>query len=542
MSHIYLGVISLYQQFFNFTTAPFSIAPDPHFIYMSEQHQEGLAHLLYGINYGGGFVVLTGEVGTGKTTLCQCLLQQLPDNIEIALVLNPKLNALELLATICDELHIVYDQEKQSLKVLVDSLNKYLLAVHAAGKRTVLVIDEAQNLDLNVLEQIRLLTNLETSTTKLLQIILIGQPELQQLLEKPALRQLNQRITARYHLGALSYSDARKYIKHRLKRSGGKDNLFTPRAIKSIYRISKGIPRLINILSDRALLGAYVGDTQFVTVKMVNKAAKEIFPVKKTSFNSVVFSVFLVMALVCLGYFFSPASFQIKSPLLNDRLESIGEEAPLTENSYQQKNKEQADRLVFAAILEKNNSTLDKAMIQLAQLWDTEITLGQGCEELEVAGLSCLFSKSNWNDLIALNHPVIMEFTGSNAEKKYEILIGVDKGEPVFFSDEARSFSLVQVLSQWNGYYLMLWQAPVSEVEISSGSSSESVLWVRSLLDGDIESIDKAMLFDEHLKNAVIKFQKKKHLIPDGIVGPKTFLHLINKDVSSQSPKLKVLN
>ncbi|MFK5949821.1 MAG: AAA family ATPase, partial [Methylococcales bacterium] len=166
----------MYQQFFNFNTAPFSIAPDPHFIYMSEHHQEGLAHLLYGINQGGGFIALTGEVGTGKTTLCHCLLQQLPDNVEIALVLNPKLNAIELLATICDELHINYAQDKQTLKGLIDKLNTYLLATHAGGKRTVLMIDEAQNLSLGVLEQIRLLTNLETSTTKLLQIILLGQP------------------------------------------------------------------------------------------------------------------------------------------------------------------------------------------------------------------------------------------------------------------------------------------------------------------------------------------------------------------------------
>ncbi|MGD0960473.1 MAG: AAA family ATPase, partial [Methylomonas sp.] len=187
----------MYQQHFHFTELPFSIAPDPHFIYMSERHQEGLAHLLYGMNMGGGFVALTGEVGTGKTTLCRCLLEQLPANIDIALILNPKLNAIELLSTICDELCIAYDSNQQTLKHFIDIINQHLLSAYSNGRRTVLLIDEAQNLSLEVLEQIRLLTNLETSKTKLLQIILVGQPELKELLHQKNLRQLNQRITAR---------------------------------------------------------------------------------------------------------------------------------------------------------------------------------------------------------------------------------------------------------------------------------------------------------------------------------------------------------
>lgn len=258
----------MYQQFFNFNASPFSIAPDPHFIYMSGHHQEGLAHLLYGIKQGGGFVALTGEVGTGKTTLCHCLLEQLPDNVDIALVLNPKLNAIELLATVCDELQITYDQDKQTLKSLVDSLNHHLLEAHALGRKTVLMIDEAQNLSLDVLEQIRLLTNLETSKTKLLQIILIGQPELKQLLEKKELRQLNQRITARYHLSPLSYSDTKKYIEHRLIVCGGDEKIFTHNAIKKVYKLTGGIPRLINILADRGLLGAYATNNPNVTKKI----------------------------------------------------------------------------------------------------------------------------------------------------------------------------------------------------------------------------------------------------------------------------------
>ncbi len=216
----------MYNQYFHFSELPFSIATDPQFIYMSPRHQEGLAHLLYGINFSGGFVALTGEVGTGKTTLCQCLLQQIPKNIDIALILNSKLTALELLATLCDELGIRYDKNLQSLKNLIDCLNRHLLTAHANGRRTVLLIDEAQNLSLEVLEQVRLLTNLETHKTKLLQIILVVQPELQSLLKRKDLRQLNQRITARYHLLPLSLNETRAYIRHRLKVCGGQPDIF----------------------------------------------------------------------------------------------------------------------------------------------------------------------------------------------------------------------------------------------------------------------------------------------------------------------------
>ena len=278
---------------------------------MSEQHQEGLAHLLYGINQHGGFVSLTGEVGTGKTTLCHCLLQQLPDNIGIALVFNPKLNAIELLATVCDELQISYQQDNQTLKGLIDNLNKYLIAAHASGRRTVLMIDEAQNLSLDVLEQIRLLTNLETSKAKLLQIILIGQPELKQLLAQPELRQLNQRITARYHLNSLSFSETDKYIKHRLSISGSNTNIFSRRAIWKVFKLSKGIPRLINIICDRALLGAYVGNQQTVTTKIIKQSAKEVFNATRTPFTvylKYTFMGFIVLAGFALTMQYLPSS------------------------------------------------------------------------------------------------------------------------------------------------------------------------------------------------------------------------------------------
>lgn len=247
----------MYTHYFGLTERPFSLAPNPRYLFMSPRHQEALAHLLYGTGESGGFVALTGEVGTGKTTLCHCLLEQLPDDIDIALILNPRMNSVELLASLCDELRIAYPPNTQSLKVLVDGLNKHLLSAHAKGHRTVVVIDEAQNLSFDVLEQIRLLTNLETSRTKLLHIILVGQPELNRLLAQKNLRQLNQRITARYYLEPLSFNETRAYIHHRLAVSGGDSRLFTHAAVRRIYRYSGGIPRLINNICDRALLGAY---------------------------------------------------------------------------------------------------------------------------------------------------------------------------------------------------------------------------------------------------------------------------------------------
>ena len=266
----------MYLNHFNLTEQPFSITPDPRFLYMSARHREALAHLLYGLGEGGGFVQLTGEVGTGKTTICRCLLEQVPENVDVAMVINPKVTAAELIATVCEELGIKHPGYDASIKALIDVLNRYLLDAHARGRRTVLIIDEAQNLSADVLEQIRLLTNLETSTQKLLQIILIGQPELRELLARDDMRQLSQRVTARYHLEPINREEAAAYIRHRLDICGSSRDLFSGQAIERIHRLSGGIPRLINVLCDRSLLGAYVEGRSDVDHRIVNKAAREV--------------------------------------------------------------------------------------------------------------------------------------------------------------------------------------------------------------------------------------------------------------------------
>lgn len=542
----------MYQQFFNFNTAPFSIAPDPHFIYMSEHHQEGLAHLLYGINQGGGFVALTGEVGTGKTTLCHCLLQQLPDNVDIALVLNPKLNTIELLTTICDELHIPVDQDTQSLKILIDNLNQYLLAAHAKGNQTVLVIDEAQNLSLDVLEQVRLLTNLETSKTKLLQIILLGQPELKQLLDKPELRQLNQRITARYHLIALSYPDTKKYIEHRLKISGGNSHIFKRRAIKKIYSLSKGIPRLVNIICDRALLGAYVNDNKFVNVKIINQAAKEVFNSDKKprgiNFKTFLLSIFMAAALGS-GLYLIQKKRQTLTQLVYPEKPLIKPikkiTLPIPVISLKKKDPT-IEALDFNSSLKKYGTSLDTALIKLAKLWGQEFTTNIECEALETTELHCLLAKSSWDNLVSLNRPVIMEFNDIESEKVYALLIGINEGNPVFFIDKKQHFPIDEVLTQWNGHYLLLWQPPIPTVTaVLPNTSSHAVLWIKNqIFTGrkDYIATTNSTLFDKSLKKEIINFQKNKRLIPDGIVGPKTFIHLNNIDPHNTSPKLKLID
>ena len=266
----------MYRKYFGIRKAPFSISPDPRYLYMSEQHREALAHLFYGLRIDGGFVLLTGEVGTGKTTICRRLLQQLPKSCIVAFIINPRLSVLELLASICDEFGIDYPKETTSIKVLVDCINACLLDAHANRRKPILIIDEAQSLSYDVLEQIRLLTNLETDQRKLLQIILIGQPELRDRLEEPELRQLAQRIVARYHLGPLAGHETAPYVYHRLAVSGIKDELFTPGGLKRLHALSGGIPRLINTICDRALLGAYVQEKRQVDAPTLARAATEV--------------------------------------------------------------------------------------------------------------------------------------------------------------------------------------------------------------------------------------------------------------------------
>lgn len=295
----------MYTGFFGLHSQPFSIAPNPEFMYLGARHAEALAHLRYGLGDAGGFVLLTGEVGTGKTTVSRCLLAELPPQTQVAFILNPTLSELELLAAICDELKIRYKKTDASLKLLTDKITTKLLKNHQAGFTTILIIDEAQHLQPAVLEQLRLLTNLETNTKKLLQVILIGQPELQQLLQRQDLRQLAQRITARYHLMPLTLAEVKYYVQHRLQVAGCERAIFTDAAFKSLFKLSGGIPRLLNLICDRALLGAYSQQKALIDASLVQQAASEIIAIspQETSLSKWLWlsTLVLLLGIVSIG-------------------------------------------------------------------------------------------------------------------------------------------------------------------------------------------------------------------------------------------------
>jgi len=266
----------MYCDFFGFKEKPFTITPNSRFIFLSKTHKEVFAHLLYGVRSHCGFIEITGEVGTGKTTVLRTLLNQLQsDSYRLAFIFNPSLSAIELLRSINAEFGI--ESTAASAADLLDVLYSFLLRENTAGRTVVLVIDEAQNLQPAVLEQIRMLSNLETETDKLIQIVLVGQPELGVMLGRSELRQLNQRITVRYHLRPMDFSDTRAYILHRLEVAGSRGTVtFTSWAIRKIYRYANGYPRLINILCDRSLLVAYTENSRQITRSMVDTAIEEL--------------------------------------------------------------------------------------------------------------------------------------------------------------------------------------------------------------------------------------------------------------------------
>ncbi|MGR8933435.1 MAG: AAA family ATPase [Gammaproteobacteria bacterium] len=553
----------MYTQHFNFAELPFSIAPNPRYVYLSPQHREALAHLLYGINTGGGFVVLTGEVGTGKTTLCRCLLEQLPEDVEIAVIFNPRLNSGELLAAICTELRISQPQHRSGLKLLIDLLNQHLLDVHARGNRTVVLIDEAQNLSFDVLEQIRLLTNLETNEAKLLQIILVGQPELNTLLQRRNLRQLAQRITARYHLRPLSLHETVAYIEHRIAVGGGKGHIFSTAAKIKIFRISAGIPRLINLICDRALLGAYaLGKTQ-ANCAIVRKAAAEVFPADapKPYWRlgvAVAVSVLAVLA-ATFGYFnaimeYAAATMAMKPPAIavkpnggmsttqkadtavqtvqaeQSRFNSIGK-AALTPKDARLSQQQAA----FADIVADSQFTRQAAIAGLFDLWHVALPSDNvdACKWAGRNGLRCLEQTGSWIQLRNLGLPAILEFENANGEKRYAIF-AARYGDKVRLIKDERSYEVVvaEMLPFWRGAAMLLWKPPFNNVEtLKRGDRGTGVKWLRQRLTAPTQP-GLEDYFDVQLQEYVANFQKKHGLFPDGIVGALTFIHLTQQTQS----------
>jgi general secretion pathway protein A len=555
----------MYAAYFGLSEPPFSLTPNPRYLYMSERHREGLAHLLYGIKQPGGFVQLTGEVGTGKTTLCRCLLEQLPPEVDVALVLNPRLTVVEFLASLCDELHAVYPVETVSVKVLVDALHAYLLDAHARGRRTVLIVDEAQNLASEVLEQIRLLTNLETPAEKLLQIILIGQPELVRLLGGRQLRQLAQRVTARYHLLPFSAQDTLAYIRHRLQVAGGGRELFTRGAMRTVHRASGGVPRLINVICDRALLGAYAADRRHVDAATVRRAGREVRGAvppegRRGGLAWKVGVTALGVAAVGLAIFGVPRQISFPqydrvvsavlgggratptAPLGRDdpqardvgTLGSPGKDQALpaaADDNVQTAPSKLADRLSDPSVGGDDHA----AFASLYSLWGLEYrraSSGLGCDAARAAGLECLFRFGNWNRLRRLDLPVILELVGPMGARRRVTLVALeDERATLAIGGKEYTYPLAEIDRLWDGSFILVWKAPLIRSRlISRGMRGADVAWLQARLDaweGRTSAGRLAPVYDAEMERRVVAFQRSRSLVPDGLVGEETLLQLI---------------
>jgi len=550
----------MYKAFYGLNDNPFSIAPNPHYMFFSDRHREALAHLTYGLGETGGFVLLTGEVGTGKTTVSRCLLQQIPENTDTAFILNPSLTELELLATLCDELEIKYG-ENPTLKQLTDLISTYLLTNHKNARNTVLIIDEAQHLRSEVLEQLRLLTNLETNTKKLLQVILIGQPELQQLLKRQDLRQLAQRITARYHLLPLNKDEIGLYVLHRLQVAGRHEPLFTRKAIAALHKHSGGIPRLTNLLCERALMAGYGQAKVPIDHKMVNQAAVEVLgdidapSDKRWPF---VAATALVLAFGLSFYLFNRSA--------ND--DSLNSNTALASNQTQQSVNPPAlatipsatnqsitastsqlqtsppvvnaqQQILRQAMLQ--SSSIDNAFAGLFGLWNKQPIIGlSACQAAQQQDLACYQQQGNWYSIMRLNYPAVVYLQDAQANVFYGVIVErqveqilLQLGEQQFWVNKDwfdRHFS---------GTFEILWQPDgVLPREIGQSSSLAQVQWLENSLA--LVNKRRARLltqFDGELEQQLMQFQRQHGLKPDGIAGNQTLVQL-NLYLSQQGPRL----
>ena len=522
----------MYAAYFGLKEAPFRLTPDPTYLYMSDRHREALAHLLYGVSEDGGFVQLTGDVGTGKTTLCRALLAQLPPQVDVALILNPRLTIPEFLASVCDELKIPYPRDTTSPKVFVDALDRYLLDAHARGRRTVLLIDEAQGLSVEVLEQVRLLTNLETTSEKLLQVVLIGQPELVPLLARDDLRQLAQRITARYHLEPFTATDTHAYIRHRLKVAGGRRGLFSEAAIRRIHAESRGIPRLINIICDRALLGAYAQDKRRIELGMVARAATEIRG-RGTRARSVASWLWVTAAVF--GAAVVVGGMVVASESLARRLDfrllspvSIVTRPDPTAASLQP---------TLAQILADPAMRTDaaSAFTALYARWglDQPATKGQQvCDGGRGDGLRCLARTGSWTKVRRYDLPAVLELAPPAQARHYALVTGFG-GRTVNLEIGGRPFTvpLSEVDPLWDGMFIVVWRPPaLTNVPLAPGMRAKDVEWLRdrlAVVDGIADGPTDRQLYDSALKERVIGFQRSRVLDPDGLVGEETLAQLM---------------
>ncbi len=530
----------MYTSFFGLNEKPFSITPDPRYLFMSERHGEALAHLVYGVTESGGFMQLTGEVGTGKTTLVRTLLlNRMPSNADVAVVLNPQLSAREFLITICEEIGIAVPTDRSSIKALIDTLNRHLLDAHSDGRRTILVVDEAQNLAPDVLEEVRLLTNLETAKQKLLQIVLIGQPELRDLLARNDLRQLAQRITGRYHLEPLSRDESAQYIEHRLNVAGALGEIFDAGAKREVFRLSQGVPRLINVICDRALLGAYTVESRHVNRRMVRRAAIEITgkTEKATWPRWAIPAVAVGAAVVIVAGFLRVLDERrnlidtgIDPPIVEVLPQPIPE--PVVSVEVAEPVEEEGDPEVSLDAqlqLASELTSTESALMTLLELWNVDYQRGQrGCTQAAVAGFECLFQRGSWSSLKQFDRPAILTLVDGRGAV-HDVVLTAINGAMIELSigGVAVTHTLDEVTDMWFGEFLLLWRPPNGSSEaLGPGSSGPGVTWLRQSLaaiDVRYQTTPQAPeVFDDDLAEKVRLFQRDNRLDVDGLAGHQT--------------------
>lgn len=533
----------MYAQALGLQREPFSIAPDPRYLFLSDRHREALAHLLYGAQAAGGLVLLTGVVGAGKTTVCRAFLEQLPAGCRVAYLFNPQLSRLELLQTICEEFGVAAEPgSPDSSKRFIDPLNRFLLERHAAGEHCLLVIDEAQCLSAEVLEQLRLLTNLETTERKLLQVLLIGQPELREMVARPELAQLAQRIVARYHLEGLDAADTARYVDHRLQMAGlSRESPFDAASLRTLHQLSGGIPRRINLLADRALLALFARRLSRVSPALLRDVAAEVEgSAPPSSSRSSMMRVALAslglagMAALALGWALRGGSDAMEIRTSAARVASAAASAtasttasmpaPTAAASHAAATKPAHNPIPWPEGFADNADGLRA----LAALW-----VGTEASAPCTGALRCWQGRLALPALLALDRPGLLTLRDDDGSARLLLLRGVD-GEhaQLVGPDGEQRRPLLDLLRRWRGDYQLIWQAPPGYPDDPAVLQA----WLDAALNsalGDAESSGS-------LRARVARFQRAEQLQADGQAGPQTLMRLQRRSSDASGPRLSV--
>ncbi|WP_297481892.1 AAA family ATPase [uncultured Photobacterium sp.] len=522
----------MYQDFFGINEAPFSIVPSARFLYLSERHREALTHMLSGLTDGGGFGLLTGEVGTGKTTVLRAMISRLPQQAQVAVILNPALSSHDLLATICDELGLSY-RDEASFKQLTDIIYQHLIANHAAGRQTLLLVDEAQHLMPDVLEQLRLLTNLETDSRKLLKVVLIGQPELQQLLQQERLRQLAQRITSRYHLLPLTEIEVSEYIRYRLNAVDCLYSVFNANIVSYIAKQTQGVPRLINLVCDKSMQLACQGGTHSVTKAMAVQACEDILswqvPSVTSSRLSLAWLPWTIAAALC-GVMATVAwQYWPQTHTITQSLAAVSSsQATATDMVPLKTAVVSTETRLETAINDSRNQR--NAMQSLYQLWGFDTALNQAtCATSSRIALTCFSGSTSLTRLGLINRPVIVTLKDGQQQPFYAVVYAITNDRIELLLDKQRiSVTPAWFEARWNGHFSLLWRPPLgNKTTIRFGQSGARVAWLNQQLNTFLgDDGPQVSYFDQTILDKLRRFQRAQDITADGIAGPMTLMIL----------------